>query len=123
MSSPPGFCPHQEPWRFRCLNFCHCYFPWFPSSHTSVFTDTHLRVHFIIFLFAVGSGMKFTFETKTEPVTQAAIIIDVFAFSSGSSEVEPKLIFMGHEIWSCHAPVVISFFILFETLVSFLSIC
>ena len=28
--------------------------------------------------------MKFAFEIKTEPVTQAAIIIAVIAFSSGS---------------------------------------
>ena len=35
-----------------------------------------------------------------------------------SSEVEPKMIFMGHPISSCHVPVVRSFFILFETLVS-----
>jgi hypothetical protein len=29
-------------------------------------------------------GMKFAFEIKTEPVTQAAIIVAVVAFSSGS---------------------------------------
>ncbi len=28
--------------------------------------------------------MKFTFEIKTEPVTQATIIVSVLAFSSGS---------------------------------------
>ena len=28
--------------------------------------------------------MKFAFEIKTEPVTQAAIIVSVVAFSSGS---------------------------------------
>ena len=35
-----------------------------------------------------------------------------------TSEVEPKLIFMGHPILSCHVPVISSFIILFETLVS-----
>ena len=40
-----------------------------------------------------------------------------------SSEVEPKMIFMRHEISSCHAPVVSSFFIMFKTLVTSLSIC
>ena len=40
-----------------------------------------------------------------------------------TSEVEPKMIFMGHEISSFHAPVVSSLFILFKTSVSSLSIC
>jgi hypothetical protein len=35
-----------------------------------------------------------------------------------SSKVEPKMIFMGHEISSFHAPVVSSFFVLFKNLVS-----
>ena len=45
------------------------------------------------------------------------------AYFGHQSEVEPKTIFMGHEILSCHAPVVSSFFILFKTLVSSRSIC
>ena len=40
-----------------------------------------------------------------------------------TSEVEPKLIFMGHPISPCHVPVVSSFITLFKTLVSSLSIC
>jgi len=33
--------------------------------------------------------MKFAFEIKTEPVTQAAIIVAVVAFSSGSLATVP----------------------------------
>jgi hypothetical protein len=38
-------------------------------------------------------GMKFAFEIKTEPVTQAVIIIGVVAFASGS--LAPTAIYLG----------------------------
>jgi hypothetical protein len=49
--------------------------------------------------------------------------VGVGRHSQLSSEVDPKMIFMGHEISSCHAPVVSSFFILFKTSVSSLNTC
>jgi hypothetical protein len=38
---------------------------------------------FILFV-AIAWGMKFAFKIKTKPVTQAAIVISIVAFSSGS---------------------------------------
>lgn len=55
-SSPPGFCPRQEPWRFRRPNFGRRYCPWYHSSHASTFTDTLPWVHLYIHPFAVRSG-------------------------------------------------------------------
>ncbi len=49
------------------------------------------------------------------------VILGVLGVSP--SEVEPKTIFMGHEISSFHAPVVSSFIVLFKNLVSSWSIC
>jgi hypothetical protein len=34
--------------------------------------------------FFIAGGMKFAFRIKAEPITQAAIIIGIIAFSSGS---------------------------------------
>jgi hypothetical protein len=44
-------------------------------SLESIITFTHLPL---------AMGMTFAFEIKTEPVAQAAIIIAIVAFSSGS---------------------------------------
>jgi hypothetical protein len=41
-----------------------------------------------------------------------------FIWSEHSSEVQSKMIFMGHQILSCHVPVVRSFFILWKMLFS-----
>jgi hypothetical protein len=48
-----------------------------------------------------------------QPVTLAGSIGD-----NPSSEVQSKMICMGHQILSCHVPVVRSFFILWKTLLS-----
>jgi hypothetical protein len=41
-----------------------------------------------------------------------------FSLLNPTSEVQSKLIFMGHQILSCHVPVVRSFFIFWKTLLS-----
>ena len=56
-----------------------------PSSHASAVSNTLLRALFLLpFVLALALDMKFVFEIKTEPMTQASIIISVVAFSSGS---------------------------------------
>ena len=48
----------------------------------------------------------------TEFVSDDGTIATCPAMILGSSEVQSKMIFMGHQILSCHVPVVRSFFIL-----------
>jgi len=56
-----------------------------PSSHASVVSNTLLgALFFLPSILALAFDMKCVFEIKTEPVTQASIIISVVAFSSGS---------------------------------------
>jgi hypothetical protein len=57
------------------------------------------------------------------PVATAATAIVVIIFvvvvaSTVTSEVQNKMIFMGHQITSCHVPVVRSFFISWKMLLS-----
>ena len=56
-----------------------------PSSHASAVSNTLLQALFFLpSILALAFDMKFVFDIKTEPVTQASIIISVVAFSSGS---------------------------------------
>ncbi len=45
-------------------------------------------------------------------------VIVLLQEQAGGSEVQSKMIFMGHQISSCHVPVVRSFFILWKMLLS-----
>jgi len=77
--------PHQEPWRCRRRSL--------PSSTLSLgsflshkrYTNTVLEPFLPIFPLAdLPREMKLVFEIKTEPVTQAAIIIGVVVSAAGS---------------------------------------
>ena len=64
-----------------------------------------------------------TMPTNLSFINHSYLYGQVAIITLVTSEVTPKLIFMGHPISSCHAPVVSSFIMLFKTLVSSLSIC
>ncbi len=67
---------------------------------------------------AIGIKANTDAQKYLTPVT-IMVVGKIFSVKSRiSSEVEPKTIFMGHEISSFHAPVVSSFIVLFKNLVS-----
>ena len=77
MSSP------QEPWRCRCRNFFSIgtapgFLPFVRVPSPPTFSSSSL----IFDRLSLLGGMKFAFKIITKPITQAAIIISVVAFSS-----------------------------------------
>jgi hypothetical protein len=84
-----------------------------PGGHWSALARVFAA---LVLAIVIVMGVVCAFAVVVAP---AALVLQIcMALVVRTSEVEPKLIFMGHEISSCHAPVVSSFFILFETLVS-----
>jgi hypothetical protein len=82
--SPVGFSPFtHDPWRFCCPILRHRCCPWIlplrQAPSQTLFFKPSLQflapLHF--------SGMKFGFKIKTEPMTQASIIITVITVSLG----------------------------------------
>ncbi len=77
------FTLHQEPWRFCCHHNAIVIIQWFlPLMQASTqHSPSSPLLH--SYLLPLASVMKFAFEIKTEPVTQASIIV-VVTFSSKS---------------------------------------
>jgi hypothetical protein len=75
---------YQEPWRFRHLHNTVIIIQWFIPL-TQAFTQ-HSPLHPLLpsYLSPLASVMKFAFEIKTKPVTQASIIVTMVTFSFGS---------------------------------------
>jgi hypothetical protein len=58
-----------------------------------------------------------SFHSKL-PAMEEAVLDDIDPTQKAPSEVQSKMIFMGHQASSCHVPVVRSFFILWKMLLS-----
>jgi hypothetical protein len=58
-----------------------------------------------------GGGHRCNNQIKVAAMVAVALVVAVAALN-GTSELQSKMIFMGHQILSCHIPVFRSFFIL-----------
>jgi hypothetical protein len=75
---------HQEPWRFRCHHNTIIIIQWFLPFTRAFPHHSPLSPLLPSYLLPLAWVMKFAFKIKTEPVSQASIIVAIVAFSSGS---------------------------------------